>query len=75
MKFVNDVKHNMVCQQLNMLSYIKNIIYSSGNLNGISQWRDRKRLHEFMENIHNDGYLLTKKDFEFLVSLYQKYKK
>jgi len=74
MKSVNDVKNSIVNQQLHMMLHIKNTTYSSGNLNGIPQWRDRKRLHELIEKVYNDDYLLTKKDFQFLESLHQKYK-
>lgn len=74
MKSVNDVYESVVSQQLHMLIHIKNTIYQSGNLNGIPQWRDRRRLHELTEKVKEDGYLLTKKDFQFLESLHQKYK-
>ena len=50
------------------------IVYSSGNLNGIPQWRDRKRLHTLTEKFSAGNYLLSKKDFNFLESLYFKYK-
>jgi hypothetical protein len=74
MKSVNDVYESVVSQQLHMLIHIKNTIYQSGNLNGIPQWRDRKRLHKVIEKVYDTDYLLTKKDFQFLDSLYQKYK-
>lgn len=73
MKSVNDVYESVVSQQLHMLIHIKNTIYQSGNLNGIPQWRDRRRLHELTEKVKEDGYLLTKKDFQFLESLFLKY--
>ena len=53
MKSVNDVYESVVSQQLHMLSHIKNIIYQSGNLNGIPQWRDRKRLHKVIEKVYD----------------------
>lgn len=74
MKSVNDVYESVVSQQLHMLINIKDTIYQSGNLNGIPQWRDRKRLHKVIEKVYDTDYLLTKKDFQFLDSLYQKYK-
>lgn len=73
MKSVKDVYESVVSQQLHMLIHIKNTIYQSGNLNGIPQWRDRRRLHELTEKVKEDGYLLTKKDFQFLESLFLKY--
>jgi hypothetical protein len=75
MKSVNDVKESIVNQQLYMLFHIKNTIYQSGNLNGVIQWRDRKRLRELTELVYSSDYMLTKKDFQFLDSLYRKYKK
>ena len=74
MKSVNVVYESVVSQQLHMLINIKDTIYQSGNLNGIPQWRDRKRLHKVIEKVYDTDYLLTKKDFQFLDSLYQKYK-
>ena len=74
MKSVNDIYESVVSQQLHMLIHIKSTIYQSGNLNGIQQWRDRKRLHKVIEKVYDTDYLLTKKDFQFLDSLYQKYK-
>ena len=74
MKSVNDVMESIINQQLNMLMYLKTIIYTSGNLNGIPQWRDRVRLHKLIENVYENDYILTKKDFQFLGSLHHKYK-
>lgn len=74
MKSVNDVMVSIVNQQLHMLFHIKKTIYASGNLNGIPQWRDRSRLKKLTENVCENDYILTKKDFQFLDSLYQKYK-
>lgn len=74
MKSVNDVYKSVVNQELHMLIHIEDVIYQSGNLNGIPQWRDRKRLHNIIEKVYDTDYLLTKKDFQFLDSLYQKYK-
>ena len=69
-----EVYENIVNQQRHMLVHLKEIVWGSGNMNGIPQWRDRKRLHELTEKVFDDGYLLTKKDFQFLESLHQKYK-
>ena len=68
------VYEDILIQQLHMLIHIKNTIYQSGNMNGILQWRDRKRLYDLTENVEVNGYILTKKDFQFLESLHQKYK-
>ena len=68
------IYENILTQQLHMLSYIKAGVWGSGNMNGIPQWRDRRRLHTLTEKVKEDGYLLTKKDFQFLESLVLKYK-
>ena len=68
------VYESILRQQLHMLHYIKDVVWSSGNMNGIPQWRDRKKLHQLTEKVTEDGYLLTKKDFQFLESLVLKYK-
>jgi|TARA_R110001592_G_scaffold352503_1_gene650399 hypothetical protein len=74
MKSVTDVYQSVWNQQLILLKEIKNTIYSSGNLKGIPQWRDRKRFYQ-LEQKHSAGeYLLSKKDFQFLESLHFKYK-
>ena len=69
-----EVYESILRQQLHMLHYIKDVVWGSGNMNGIPQWRDRKRLHQLTEKVTEDGYLLTKKDFQFLESLVLKYK-
>lgn len=74
MKSVNDVMESIVNQQLYMMFHIKKTIYSSGNLIGIPQWRDRSKLHKLINEVYDKNYILTKKDFQFLDSLYQKYK-
>ena len=68
------VYEDILIQQLYMLHYLKSIVWCSGNMNGILQWRDRKRLYDLTENVEVNGYILTKKDFQFLESLHQKYK-
>ena len=74
MKSVTDVYQSVWNQQLILLKEIKNTIYSSGNLKGIPQWRDRKRLYQLTEKFKDESYLLSKKDFQFLESLHFKYK-
>ena len=74
MKNVNDVRLSIINQQLNMLCYIKTLIFQSGNLNGIPQWRDRSKLMKLIENVYNNDTFLTSKDFLFLERLHLKYK-
>ena len=74
MKSVNDVYNSVWNQQLVLLKLIKNTIYSSGNLKGIPQWRDRKRFYQLEQKYSTGNYLLSKKDFQFLESLHFKYK-
>jgi hypothetical protein len=69
-----EVYERILRQQLHMLNHIKAGVWGSGNMNGIPQWRDRKRLHDLIQKVKEDGYLLTKKDFQFLESLVLKYK-
>ena len=69
-----NVYEDILIQQRHMLHYLKGIVWGSGNINGILQWRDRKRLYDLTENVEVNGYVLTKKDFQFLESLHQKYK-
>ena len=74
MKEVNRVYESIWFQQKMLLNEIKNVVYSSGNMKGIPQWRDRKRLHTITEKFNEGDYLLTRKDFHFLESLHYKYK-
>ena len=74
MKDINTVYSSIWNQQRTLLREIKSIVYSSGNLKGIPQWRDRKRLHQLTEKFNQQNYLLSKKDFQFLESLHYKYK-
>ena len=46
MKEVTDVYQSVWNQQRALLREVKVIIYSSGNLKGIPQWSDRKRLYQ-----------------------------
>lgn len=74
MKSVTDVYNSIWTQQKQMLNEIHRIIYSSGNMKGIPQWRDRKRFYQLDNKFAAGDYLLSKKDFQFLESLYFKYK-
>ena len=74
MENVSDVYNSIWNQQKHLLNEIKNTIYSSGNLKGIPQWRDRKRFYQLEQKYSAGDYLLSKKDFQFLESLHFKYK-
>lgn len=74
MKSVTKVYESIWSQQRFLLKEIHEVVYSSGNMKGIPQWRDRKRLHILSEKFKEGNYLLSKKDFQFLESLYFKYK-
>ena len=78
MKDVRTVYESIWFQQNMLLKEIYEVVYSSGNMKGIPQWRDRKRLNQIMEkfgvNKKEKNYLLTRKDFQFLESLHYKYK-
>lgn len=74
MKDIDSVYKSIWNQQRMLLDEIHNIVYSSGNLKGIPQWRDRKRLFQLTDKFGIGNYLLSKKDFQFLESLHYKYK-
>ena len=74
MKDVRSVFVSMRHQQKRLLDSVHGIVYSSGNMRGIPQWRDRNRLFKLMKKFHETQYLLSEKDFQFLESLYFKYK-
>jgi hypothetical protein len=74
MKSVTKVYESIWNQQRFLLKEVHEVVYSSGNMKGIPQWRDRKRLHTLSEKFGEGNYLLSKKDFQFLESLYFKYK-
>ena len=74
MKDIDTVYKSIWNQQRMLLDEIHNIVYSSGNLKGIPQWRDRKRLRQLTDKFGIGNYLLSKKDFQFLESLHYKYK-
>ena len=74
MKDIDSVYKSIWNQQRMLLDEIHNIVYSSGNLKGIPQWRDRKRLRQLTDKFGIGNYLLSKKDFQFLESLHFKYK-
>jgi len=71
---VIDVKNSIMNQQLHLLMYIRVVVYGSGNVNGIPQWRDRNKLHKLIEESFNTDYLFTQRDFQFLERLHLKYK-
>ena len=74
MKNVKIVYKSIWNQQRALLVEVNKVVYSSGNMKGIPQWRDRKRLHQLTEKFGAGNYLLSKKDFQFLESLHFKYK-
>ena len=74
MKSVTKVYNSIWNQEKHLLGEIYSVVYSSGNMKGIPQWRDRKRLHQLTEKFDAGNYLLSKKDFQFLESLHYKYK-
>ena len=74
MKNIRDVYTSMRFQQKNLLDEVHRIVYSSGNMKGIPQWRDRNRLYKLTKKFYENQYLLTQKDFQFLESLFYKYK-
>lgn len=74
MKNVINVKHSIITQQHHLLKYIGDVVYSSGNLTGIPQWRDRSKLYKLTDEAFNTDYLFTQRDFEFLERLHLKYK-
>lgn len=74
MKDVRSVFVSIRHQQKRLLDSVYDIVYSSGNMRGIPQWRDRNRLFKLMKKFHETQYLLSEKDFQFLESLYFKYK-
>jgi hypothetical protein len=74
MNNVTDVYNSIWNQQKMLLNEIHKVYNSSGNMKGIPQWRDRKRLYQLTEKFDAGNHLLSKKDFQFLESLYFKYK-
>ena len=60
MKDVKNVYDSIWFQQNMLLKEIYEVVYSSGNMKGIPQWRDRKRLHQLMEKFMEQNYLLSK---------------
>ena len=71
---IKRVHNSMLMQQKMFLDEITNIVYASGNLRGIPQWRDRNRLYKLKQQLLTREYLLSMKDFQFLESLFHKYK-
>ena len=74
MKSVRSVKSSIMMQQCHLLRYIGDVVYSSGNINGIPQWLDRSKLYKLTDEALNTDYLFTQRDFEFLERLHLKYK-
>ena len=74
MKSIINVKHSIITQQHHLLRHIGDVVYGSGNLNGIPQWRDRCKLYKLTDTVFNTDYLFTQRDFEFLERLHLKYK-
>jgi len=74
MENISTVYNSIWNQQRYLLSEIHRIVYSSGNMKGIPQWRDRKRLYKLTDKFNEGNYLLSQKDFQFLESLHFKYK-
>jgi len=71
---IENIYDSILTQQMHVLMYVKGVILKSGNLNGIPQWRDRSKLHKITTRSMEFGYLLVKKDFQFLERLILKYK-
>ena len=71
---VSKVFESVWMQQKMLIDEITRTVYTSGNLNGIPQWRDRKKLYTLTEKFGEGNYLLSRKDFQFLESLHYKYK-
>lgn len=71
---IEEVYRTMRQHQCRLLDSITEIVYTSGNMRGIPQWRDRNRLYKLRDTFMKEEYLLTIKDFQFLESLCYKYK-
>ena len=62
-----------IIKQSILLCDVKNIVLKSGNVNGLSQWHDRIRLHKLTNTIRLKERLLTINDYQFLEMLVLKY--
>lgn len=62
-------------RQIHIINLVWNIIWESRNTDGLMQWRDRNKLHKLTHKLKTESYLLTYDDFQFLESIYDKYKK
>ena len=71
---IEKIYDSILTQQLHTLTHVAGIIKRSGNLHGVSQWRDRNKLHKINVRVEAYGHLLSKKDFQFLERLILKYK-
>jgi hypothetical protein len=68
------IHNSILMQQKLLVDAVANHVYASGNLNGIPQWRDRHRLYKLRKQLLTREYLLSMNDFQFLESLFYKYK-
>ena len=68
------IHNSILMQQKLLVDAVANHVYASGNLNGIPQWRDRNRLYKLRKQLLTREYLLSMADFQFLESLFYKYK-
>ena len=62
-----------IIKQSILLCDVKNIVLKSGNVNGLSQWHDRIRLHKLTNTVRLKERLLTINDYQFLEMLVLKY--
>jgi len=67
------IYENEIIKQMILLYDVKNIVLNSGNVNGLSQWHDRIRLHKLTNTIRVKERLLTQNDYQFLEMLVLKY--
>ena len=72
MEIAKIYEYELIKQSI-ILSDVMNIVLNSGNLNGVSQWYDRSRLHKLTNTIRLKEKLLTQIDYQFLEMLVLKY--
>ena len=73
MKSISKVKESIHSQQMLLINHIWGVIWNSGNIDGILQWRDRNKLHKLNAKLKKESYLLSHENFQFLESLLMKY--
>ena len=73
MKSISKVKESIHSQQMLLINHIWGVIWHSGNIDGILQWRDRNKLHKLDVKLKKESYLLSNENFQFLESLLMKY--